>query len=135
MLVYPVRFYFVPELPNKGACFVLLRGPKWTSYLLNRIGVRTPPFFERAHFAHEPEAFQNGQPWAWIYKSLSDLQKDETRWCSPETMDVMMAAASEAQQAGLALIEAQRAQKDLDELPAPQQVQLAQQDAEALCAA
>lgn len=75
----PVRFYFAPEAPGKGPCFILVRGSRWSKFLLARVGIQNEAFFERPNWGGEPLVHPNGQPWAWTYRTLDELELDESR--------------------------------------------------------
>lgn len=90
------KFCFQRNFSDKGDCFLVLAGSKWTNYLLQRNGISGEPFFERESLKHEPEAFPNGHPYAWIYRNLEDLLRDECRWSTEAQLQDLRKLAESA---------------------------------------
>jgi len=95
--VKTTRFYFQPDYGDRGDCFVVLAGARWTSFLVRRAGIQVEPFFQRDSLAHEPDTFKNGHPYAWLYRSADDLLRDERRWMAADELAALAAAVDRVQ--------------------------------------
>ena len=95
-----MRFFFQPEFSHgsrTGASVIVIVGPRWTRFLLSRMGLTGAPFFERVAFTHEPENFPNGQPFAWVYRNPSQASADEARWLDAADLARFTRSLNEAQ--------------------------------------
>lgn len=89
-----IRFYFHHNFRDAGERFIAIATPKWTPFLLGRMGLNAL-FFERPAYPHEKDVFPNGHPWAWQYKTLEELVKDEAQWGCESLLRQMSERAAE----------------------------------------
>lgn len=90
------RFYFQRGFGERGDCFLVLSGGRWTNYMMQRLGIDSQPIFERASQPHEPDSLPNGHPYGWLYKSAEELLKDERRWLNAEQVYALTRAVEGA---------------------------------------
>ncbi len=64
--------------------------------MLQKAGITGAPFWERPARPGEPEIHPNGQPWAWVYRSLIELEADEASALFPTEKQALHSAALEA---------------------------------------